>query len=124
SADLGLVGAIAAQFAVVWITDAPAEAALARLVWRASENLKLMSSKKPIGICFAALAVAAGVPAGTTSTNRAMRTEGLRTMNNPPRSDPDPPGTLATGFEAGVKGRRYHDGTPGTPPEAQFRPRM
>jgi hypothetical protein len=69
----GRVGAIVDQFAVVWITDAPALAAAARFAWLVGENRKLTSSKKPIGIWVAACAVAAGTATNTSAASSAKR---------------------------------------------------
>ena len=50
----GRVGAIAAQLAVVWMTEAPAAAAPARFSLRAAEKRNELSSKNPMGMRVAA----------------------------------------------------------------------
>ena len=72
-ASAGLVGAIVAQLAVVWMTEAPVAAASARFCSRAGENRNELSSKNPIGIRVAACAAAAGTASPTTSATSAKR---------------------------------------------------
>ena len=50
----GLVGAMPAQLAVVWITDAPATLACRRFSARVGDQRNDGSSKNPIGIFWAA----------------------------------------------------------------------
>src|SRR5437899_11241878 len=69
----GSVGAIPAQLAVVWMTDAPATLACRRFSARVGDHRNEGSSKNPIGIFWAAWTVAAGAARSAMSASSAKR---------------------------------------------------
>src|SRR3954463_8556529 len=98
--DEGRLGAIIAQLAVVWTTDAPAVCARARFSARSAAQRKLGSSKNPIGIRGAAETVAAGAATRITRAKRTRR-RGLSTGITP--SWDANRGTVAKPLEGRVK---------------------
>src|SRR4051794_10531169 len=72
-ASAGRVGAIDGQLAVVWMTDAPVEAADWRFEARLGDQRKLGSSKNPIGMNVAAFATPRGAADATSARINAKQ---------------------------------------------------